>query len=360
MKIPGINERGDMPAKETRNKAERQADTAAIVKYCQLPESQTKRLITLKYFEDLVKENNPERTYDFLDRNFIEHFDPSTFRQIMVDANRRYVDINTKYYDKEDALLVALNFKNPPGRLLRRQWTAPIKVLPDFQTWSDSYATGDCKMNTANLLDIESHRVGLLRTRQKFCFPCDDSVIRVDKNQVASRRFGSSVVVKDNLHFGIRERDCVVNEKVDFEDELVNMDTRKEQDRRCEFWLEFENGMRMHAEMLEDPAVDTDLIPPVNNDALQVGLGFTSNVQSAVSIKSPTAGDVEAGTEPNQDDQKTEGDAKSILKSNPNLSSKPAGELGVNEEEEGDMEVQIEDEEEKKHQEALAAVEASK
>ena len=41
MKIPGINERGEMPAKETRNKAERQADTAAIIKYCQLPESQT-------------------------------------------------------------------------------------------------------------------------------------------------------------------------------------------------------------------------------------------------------------------------------------------------------------------------------
>jgi hypothetical protein len=132
MKMPGINERGEMPAKETRNKAERQSDTAAIIKYCQLPESQTKRLITLKYFEDLVKEHNPERTYDFLDRNFIEHFDPSTFRQIMVDATKRYVDINTTYYDKEDALLVALNFKNPPGRLLRRQWTAPVKVLPDF------------------------------------------------------------------------------------------------------------------------------------------------------------------------------------------------------------------------------------
>jgi hypothetical protein len=33
------------------------------------------------------------------------------------------------------------------------------------------------------------------------------------------------------------------------------MDTRKDQDRRCEFWLEFENGVRMHAEMLDEPEV---------------------------------------------------------------------------------------------------------
>jgi hypothetical protein len=89
-------------------------------------------LITLKYFEDLVRSENPERTYNFLDRNFIEHFDPATFRQVMVDAMRRYPDMNTAYYDKEDALLIALNFKNPPGRLLRRQWTYPFKVMPDF------------------------------------------------------------------------------------------------------------------------------------------------------------------------------------------------------------------------------------
>jgi len=29
-------------------------------------------------------------------------------------------DINTMYYDKQDSLLLAINFKNPPGRLLRR------------------------------------------------------------------------------------------------------------------------------------------------------------------------------------------------------------------------------------------------
>jgi len=75
-----------------------------------------------------------------------------------------YPDVNTAYYDKEDALLVALNFKNPPGRLLRRQWSYPMKVMPDFSEWRDSVKTGETTLHEP-LYDIESHKVGLLRTR---------------------------------------------------------------------------------------------------------------------------------------------------------------------------------------------------
>lgn len=55
-----------------------------------------------------------------MDRNYQESFDASTFRQILTQALRSGPDVNTSYYDAEDALLLALNFKNPPGRLLRR------------------------------------------------------------------------------------------------------------------------------------------------------------------------------------------------------------------------------------------------
>lgn len=118
--LPGVNDRNEMPKKETRNKAERDSDTGAIHQYCELEKSKTNRLIVLKHFEDLLKEHNPERTYDLLDRNYTEKYDSQTFRQIMTDALRKYPDVNTTYFDKEDALLVALNYKNPPGRLLRR------------------------------------------------------------------------------------------------------------------------------------------------------------------------------------------------------------------------------------------------
>jgi hypothetical protein len=93
-------------------------------------------------------------------------------------------DINTSYFDKEDALLLAVNFKNPPGRLLRRQWTYPVKTfveMPDFR-----------KLRQEQL-------------ELKSSFPCDNSVIRVDKSYVGGRRFGSCTVLKDNLIFGITE-----------------------------------------------------------------------------------------------------------------------------------------------------------
>lgn len=61
--------------------------------------------------------------------------DAKTFRQVLVDYLKLCPDVNTAYYDREDALLLALNFKNPPGRILRRQWTAQPRCLPDFAQW---------------------------------------------------------------------------------------------------------------------------------------------------------------------------------------------------------------------------------
>jgi hypothetical protein len=75
-------------------------------------------------------------------------------------------------------------------------------------------------------------------------------VIRVRKNYVGSRSFGSSLVIKDNLVFGIKENQAVLEEKVSMEDHILNFETKLASDRRCNFWLEFENGVKMFAEML--------------------------------------------------------------------------------------------------------------
>lgn len=87
-------------------------------------------------------------------------------------------------------------------------------------------------------------------------------MIRVDKNQVGARRFGSSVVIKDNLIFGIKEDAAKVEEKVEGDDELYNMETKKASNLNCEFWLEFENQVRMHINMLEKVEAKAELIPP--------------------------------------------------------------------------------------------------
>ena len=176
-------------------------------------------------------------------------------------------DVNTEYFDKDDALLLALNFKNPPGRLLRRQWTYAVKTLPDIATWRQFIKNDggeDCKIQEP-VLDIPQHKVGTLRVNQKFSFPCDNSVIRVDKHSVGGRRFGASVIIKDNMVFGIREDESVVDEKVAGDDELFNLETKKASNRNCQFWLEFENKARLNIAMIEPVEPQKGLIPPINN-----------------------------------------------------------------------------------------------
>ena len=138
LELPGINRRFKMPESATRDIAERHADTGAILLNCSgMGLNQAKRMLILKHFQDLLKENNPERDYNFMDRCYQEHFDPATFRQVLCEAIRREPDVNTHYYDKEDALLIALNYKNPQGRLLRRQWTHKQAAVPSFQDWRE-------------------------------------------------------------------------------------------------------------------------------------------------------------------------------------------------------------------------------
>jgi hypothetical protein len=174
-------------------------------------------------------------------------------------------DVNTCYYDKEDALLLALNFKNPPGRLLRRQWSYPLRTFPDYSVWRNYVKAEDIEL-PENFFDIDMNKTGLIRTNQKFCFPCDNSVIRVDKNHVGSRRFGASVVVKDNMVFGVKEDQTTVDEKVTGDDELSNQEVRKASNTDCEFWLEFENKVRLHIGILDQVQAQSEIIPPIVNE----------------------------------------------------------------------------------------------
>ena len=80
MDLPGINSRFKMPTKATRQRPERDSDTQAILKLYPNLTHQGKRLIILRSFEQLLKEENPEREYNFLRRNYTEDIDASTFR----------------------------------------------------------------------------------------------------------------------------------------------------------------------------------------------------------------------------------------------------------------------------------------
>ena len=255
-----------MPAKPPQHKAQRESDLSSILSFSSLPQSETKRALALRSLEQLMKSLEPERDFFFLDRNFVETFDQATLRQQLASFLRLQPSIAYSYYPSEDALLLALYFKNPPGRLLRKQWSYPLKTLPDFQTWRAFVKQDGCPFDSGDLLDIDPTKVGVIRTNTKYSFPCDNSLIRVEKHVVGGRRIGASLIIKDNLTFGVRERPDSFKAKVSIEeDELLrNREAwfaKGVHDRRCDFWLEFENGVKMLVEMADKASPNLNDIP---------------------------------------------------------------------------------------------------
>jgi hypothetical protein len=113
-----------------------------------------------------------------------------------------------------------------------------------------------------NLVDIDSSKVGLIRTNTKYCFPCDNSIIRIDKHQIGNRRVGTSLVIKDNLAFGVKENpDKFKNKSGSFEDDVLSREAWAQSDRRCNLWLEFENGVKLLVEMEDKKVPHLEEIP---------------------------------------------------------------------------------------------------
>jgi len=84
LELPTKNSRitqKDIHGDKTKQIAEKESDIAEILSYCkELPENQVRRMVTLKQFQDLLTSANPERTYDFMRRNYMESHDIQSFR----------------------------------------------------------------------------------------------------------------------------------------------------------------------------------------------------------------------------------------------------------------------------------------
>lgn len=60
---------------------------------------------------------------------------------------------------------------------------------------------------------------------------------------------GQSVIIKDNLTFGVKECYDKFKNKIGGEEDLTSMEAWVSTDRRCDLWLEFENGVKFLVEM---------------------------------------------------------------------------------------------------------------
>jgi hypothetical protein len=78
--LPGVNNRYGMPGKPPVHQAQRESDLSAILSFSPLPSSETKRALTLRACEQMMKAKEPEREFFFLDRNYVEKYDAQTLR----------------------------------------------------------------------------------------------------------------------------------------------------------------------------------------------------------------------------------------------------------------------------------------
>jgi hypothetical protein len=134
----------------------------------------------------MMLSQQPEQTFNFLDRNFVEEYkDRGTMRQVLSQAMTDMMpDLVTEYYEMLDGLLIAMYHKNPPGRLIRDQWTYPVTCLPDFTDWKNIIHQEGLMVDPERLVDIPNDQLGILRSNSKLSFPSDNSIIRVDKHLI--------------------------------------------------------------------------------------------------------------------------------------------------------------------------------
>ena len=94
-------------------------------------------------------------------------------------------------------------------------------------------------------------------------YPDDNSVMRVDHFTVGGKKFSKSLIIKDNLRFGLRQRDQTkdeVKQEIQVmtagEKAPTDLNDPKEglvsyaQGGDSEFWLHFENGTKLGVEQI--------------------------------------------------------------------------------------------------------------
>lgn len=126
-----------------------------------------------------------------------------------------------------------------------------MQTFPDFNEWRTYVKEGEAPILSDQLLDIDQDKAGVLRTNQKFMFPQDNSIINVNKYNVCQKRMGESKIIKDNYVFGLREKEEQYAQKAPNEEQLRNRDAKEVQHKDCDFWLVFDNGVKMLVEMQE-------------------------------------------------------------------------------------------------------------
>ena len=278
IKIPGID-RNQMPEKPEKSENLRKAEKSQMHPFISFEVSDFERFSLLEAFENMMKEKESERNWNFGDRIYEERYAKNTLSQSIFKTTLLEPEMSTKYYDKEDALLVSLYFRNPPGRILRKKWTADWRVIPNLENWINFFKPEERNYKNDFYYDIDYQIIDHIYEKVKLMYPDDDSVIICPKYQIGNEIHYHYKVYKENVIFGIRNP---VEKTNPF----------------SEFWAVFENQTKLMVEMEKeyDPNIQNSNLEE-NKDNLSpreeiYKATFSLTLQNSLIVKFLANGDI--------------------------------------------------------------------
>jgi len=181
--------------------------------------------------EKMMKSREKEREWEFGDRIFEERLDQNILRQRLYRYLLFEPEVQSIYDEEDDALLLSLYFRNPPGRILRKKWTCPWRVIPNLENWINFFKESEKNFYNEFYYNIDYNLVENLHEKTKLMYPNDSSVILCTQFKSGDENMNHYRVLKENLIFGIRKS--------------TNSFARE----FSELWANFENETKLLVEM---------------------------------------------------------------------------------------------------------------
>ena len=184
----------------------------------------------LSKFEGYLHEAEPERTWELSDRIYQERHNRNTLSQTLYKALLFDPNVVARYNERDDNLYLMVYYRNPPGRIFRKKWTAEWRVLPNLENFILYFKNNENNMKNEIFYDLDYEMIGNIYERKKFLFPNDSGVIICTKYKINDEIAIRYKVFKENMVFGIRPS--------------LSLGAQF-----CEIWCLFNNQTRMLMEM---------------------------------------------------------------------------------------------------------------
>jgi len=265
LKTPGVD-RTSMPNFAEKSSLKRVAEMPEIYPFSTIPVEELERAMLLKTLEDQFISKEPDFQWNFFDRCIEEKYNNKTLIQELSDALLWEPDMISKYFSRDDCLLLGIYQKMPVDKSYNKQWKASYKSLPDFSNWLEFFSKEP--EGTMPLYDIDDNKVGQLREFVQNLTPANGGLMRIKKYNIGLDEFSQVQCFKDGLIFGIHPQE-------------------QESDIGDSFWIQYGRDARLDFRYIQgtsryitdlpqeslnetQPREDNDAPPPADDDEAEI------------------------------------------------------------------------------------------